>query len=208
MRSPRWSASDVSVLRQLAGRVPAGEIAARLGRTVGSVYCQASRLAVSLMNVYFVRPVWNKGLKRDPRQCIPRPALRGRAPWNKGMKFGPRPDARGRDPEKARQRSLRYARSEKGKLQARRTRFSGNWQAAIDRAGGLCELCGVKAIRIHHKDGRGGNSPKAERNDELDNLIALCESCHRRIHRAIERGADPYIALGRVRRRPRTPKRS
>ena len=40
-----------------------------------------------------------------------------------------------------------------------------------------CQSCGkkVKSLEIHHKDGRF-------QNNNLDNLITLCRSCHNRAH--------------------------
>jgi hypothetical protein len=136
------------------------------------------------------KPTWNKGLKGDQRQCIPHVGLRGRDPWNKGMKFGPKAGAKGRDPEKARQRALRYSRSERGKERAKQSRLGGNWARAMEKAAWQCEICRDAATRVHHRDGRGGGLCKASRNDDLGNLIALCESCHRRIHIVLRRGEN------------------
>ena len=39
-----------------------------------------------------------------------------------------------------------------------------------------CEVCGAKAVDIHHIEPRGmGGSKKA---DNIDNLMALCRECH------------------------------
>ena len=40
----------------------------------------------------------------------------------------------------------------------------------------LCEVCGQRAVDIHHITGRG----KGKAN--IDNLIALCRKCHRAAH--------------------------
>lgn len=142
------------------------------------------------------KPAWNKGLKGDPRLCKPHPGLCGRIPWNKGLKGLLVPWNKGRrDPDGARRRGLRYSRSEKGRSQYRRSRWDGNWLRAIESSGGICETCGGVATRVHHKDGRGSALRKDERNDSLDNLIALCEPCHRMTHRAIKRGLPPVTAL-------------
>jgi 5-methylcytosine-specific restriction endonuclease McrA len=39
-----------------------------------------------------------------------------------------------------------------------------------------CEICGNKAVDIHHIDcrGMGGSSKK----DKIENLMALCRECH------------------------------
>lgn len=39
-----------------------------------------------------------------------------------------------------------------------------------------CEVCGSKAVDIHHIDARGMGSSKMA--DRADNLMALCRSCH------------------------------
>ena len=40
-----------------------------------------------------------------------------------------------------------------------------------------CEVCGCKAVDIHHIFGRGKGM------DEMWNLMALCRRCHTRAHR-------------------------
>lgn len=39
-----------------------------------------------------------------------------------------------------------------------------------------CEICGVRAVDIHHIDcrGMGGTSDK----DKIENLMAVCRECH------------------------------
>ena len=43
-----------------------------------------------------------------------------------------------------------------------------------------CEVCGAEAVDIHHIEpkGMGGDPSK----DVLENLIALCRSCHDKAH--------------------------
>ena len=42
----------------------------------------------------------------------------------------------------------------------------------------LCEHCSKVAVDIHHIDARGlGGDPRGHRN-QIENLIALCRSCH------------------------------
>jgi 5-methylcytosine-specific restriction endonuclease McrA len=42
-----------------------------------------------------------------------------------------------------------------------------------------CEVCGSKAVDIHHIEARGmGGSKKA---DHIENLQALCRSCHEKL---------------------------
>lgn len=40
----------------------------------------------------------------------------------------------------------------------------------------LCERCGFVAVDIHHIDPRGMGGSKTK--DVIENLIALCRSCH------------------------------
>ena len=44
----RWTAEDNEMLKGLASRRPADEIAKRLGRSVGATFVQASKLGISL----------------------------------------------------------------------------------------------------------------------------------------------------------------
>jgi len=47
-----------------------------------------------------------------------------------------------------------------------------------ERGGGVCEFCQAAELgSVHHLAGRGGADPH-----RLDNLIGLCEPCHRRAH--------------------------
>ena len=39
-----------------------------------------------------------------------------------------------------------------------------------------CEVCGTRAVDIHHIDCRGMGGSK--RKDTIDNLMALCRPCH------------------------------
>lgn len=39
-----------------------------------------------------------------------------------------------------------------------------------------CEVCGARAVDIHHIDCRGMGGSK--RKDTIDNLMALCRPCH------------------------------
>jgi len=40
----------------------------------------------------------------------------------------------------------------------------------------LCEVCGQRAVDIHHIEGRGKGK------DVISNLIALCRKCHNSAH--------------------------
>jgi 5-methylcytosine-specific restriction endonuclease McrA len=39
-----------------------------------------------------------------------------------------------------------------------------------------CEVCGSRAVDIHHIDCRGMGGSKAK--DKIENLMAVCRSCH------------------------------
>lgn len=39
-----------------------------------------------------------------------------------------------------------------------------------------CEVCGSRAVDIHHIDCRGMGGSKTK--DKIENLMALCRSCH------------------------------
>jgi 5-methylcytosine-specific restriction endonuclease McrA len=39
-----------------------------------------------------------------------------------------------------------------------------------------CEICGNRAVDIHHIDCRGMGGVKSK--DKIENLMALCRSCH------------------------------
>jgi len=39
-----------------------------------------------------------------------------------------------------------------------------------------CEVCGTKAVDIHHIDARGMGGTKTK--DTIENLMALCRKCH------------------------------
>jgi len=59
-------------------------------------------------------------------------------------------------------------------------RFSGNDILALERDGYKCVMCGsTKGLNVHHKD-ESGSTDKP--NNELSNLITLCNACHISIH--------------------------
>lgn len=39
-----------------------------------------------------------------------------------------------------------------------------------------CEVCGARAVDIHHIEARGMGGSKSK--DEIDNLMGVCRSCH------------------------------
>ena len=51
-------------------------------------------------------------------------------------------------------------------------------QQVWERGNGMCEFCHMAAMTdVHHIAGRVGPDPH-----RLDNLIGLCEPCHRKAH--------------------------
>lgn len=43
-----------------------------------------------------------------------------------------------------------------------------------------CEMCGSKAVDIHHVESRGMGGSKSK--DYIENLIAVCRICHTKCH--------------------------
>ena len=51
-------------------------------------------------------------------------------------------------------------------------------QQVWERGNGMCEFCCMAAMSdVHHIAGRGGPDPH-----RLENLVGLCEPCHRKAH--------------------------
>lgn len=60
------------------------------------------------------------------------------------------------------------------------TRFGGNREKAMERDGYKCVICGAtEDLGVHHKDFSGQTDKP---NNELDNLMTVCKSCHTNIH--------------------------
>lgn len=50
-----------------------------------------------------------------------------------------------------------------------------------------CQNCHSKEkLEIHHRDGKGANVPRKEKNNNLDNLMVLCKNCHIKLHKNSE----------------------
>lgn len=61
-----------------------------------------------------------------------------------------------------------------------RMRFSSNKKHVLDRDGHKCTDCGKKkGLIVHHIDGSGSFETP---NNDMDNLVTLCRSCHMRHH--------------------------
>jgi len=62
-------------------------------------------------------------------------------------------------------------------------RTAPNWRAVFERDGGTCVICGSdRRLGIHHKDGKGSTIPLEQRNNSIENLLLVCQSCHMKIH--------------------------
>ena len=65
----------------------------------------------------------------------------------------------------------------------------GNYYKVLKRDRYMCQVCGAtnKTLHIHHIDGAGYTSwnklKKQDRNNDIRNLITLCNSCHGSIER-------------------------
>lgn len=54
----------------------------------------------------------------------------------------------------------------------------------------LCRICGHAANEAHHIIEA---SKDADKFFELENLVSLCEECHKKVHAAYRRGVGPEI---------------
>ena len=77
---------------------------------------------------------------------------------------------------------------EKRKVKYNKKRFSGNKYIVLERDKYKCQKCGADAsLVVNHKDGSGRG--KIINNNNLDNLVTLCNSCHPKLHWKIRKGA-------------------
>lgn len=53
-----------------------------------------------------------------------------------------------------------------------------------------CEVCNRRAVDIHHINGRWNK----ENSNDIENLIALCRSCHEDAHNGLLTKGDLHIA--------------
>lgn len=88
------------------------------------------------------------------------------------------------------EKCLRYHREKKAEMQAQTPQGK-----ARTRDGAACRLCGNTTLRLigHHIDGSGhdghGNR-SAGANDDPANLVTLCNSCHRYLHKFVRYTTD------------------
>ena len=64
-----------------------------------------------------------------------------------------------------------------------RTNFNGNRNKVLKRDKNSCCICGINnksKLVVHHIDGNGRNVKN--KNNNMENLITLCRSCHLKIH--------------------------
>ena len=62
-------------------------------------------------------------------------------------------------------------------------RFDGNNKAALERDNHQCRVCQSKdKLLVHHLD-ESENRKKMNANNNLENLITLCRSCHLKVHK-------------------------
>lgn len=88
-------------------------------------------------------------------------------------------------------RQWRASHPGKDKERQQRRRCNGNWLLALERSGHQCELCGIaRGLNVHHRDGSGET---ASPNHALDNLMVLCEKCHRQLHEINYRVIDGTV---------------
>ena len=75
--------------------------------------------------------------------------------------------------------------------------FSGNKDLVLERDNWMCQECGMsqeksivvfnRGLSIHHIDENGLNVSKKNKNNDIDNLITVCTSCHNLLHRRINK---------------------
>jgi hypothetical protein len=67
--------------------------------------------------------------------------------------------------------------------------FSGNRGLALERDNFTCQKCGTTDdLHIHHIDGNGVTVDRNIRNDDINNLVTLCRTCHTTVHHQMRKG--------------------
>ena len=65
--------------------------------------------------------------------------------------------------------------------------FGGKKIIVLERDNLTCQKCfgssGDKKLTIHHKDHNGSNVSKENKNNSLENLVTLCNTCHLGLHK-------------------------
>lgn len=64
------------------------------------------------------------------------------------------------------------------------SRWQGNWLKAIERDHHTCQLCLSEGTVVHHLNAEGEkkNGKRQKADNDLINLITLCEQCHKDLH--------------------------
>lgn len=66
--------------------------------------------------------------------------------------------------------------------------FDGNYRARIERDGNKCVRCDSKnKLHVHHIDYSGYGLKSGEANNDISNLITLCDRCHSQLHATTNR---------------------
>jgi hypothetical protein len=90
---------------------------------------------------------------------------------------------------------IEVTRSGLGKIRREIDHFDGKREAILRRDNYTCQSCGeirLSRLSVHHIDGNGRRS-KTPNNDE-NNLITMCRSCHAILHNTVGRWATDYDA--------------
>lgn len=165
-----WKKEEISYLKGLFyDNISNKDIAVKLGRTETSVYLKINKLLKAGLlkkvihcpdcGVKITNPMANR---KRCATCAEKSRLKKVKAYNHNPK---------------RKKYLKDKRNDE--------RFNGLRYKILERDGYKCTKCGVgineKRLDVHHIDGVGRNSTKP--NNNIDNLITLCTSCHTRTHK-------------------------
>lgn len=77
----------------------------------------------------------------------------------------------------------KYCSKECGKLAKADFYYDGNYTKVLKRDGHQCKACGsTNRLTVHHIDYSGKGLKMGKANNEMDNLITFCDSCHQKLH--------------------------
>ena len=84
----------------------------------------------------------------------------------------------------------------------RKVRLNGNWHKAMERDKRQCQVCGTKEnVLVHHLNGKGEKKKNIRVKDDsrLENLLVVCEQCHKDIHGIfLIRKDDGWVVQGNI----------